>query len=85
MWHNVYLFKNTPRVIIASSVVFALLNFIENVIHFSIGVHHSPPDVVHNQHIIIVPQGMDLIKMICTMLIFALLQGICTALFLRYM
>lgn len=76
--HNYLLFRNAPHLIVASSIVFLALNFFENTIHYNIGAQHT--DLQH----MVVPKDEDLSRMILTMLIFAVLQGLCTALFVHY-
>jgi hypothetical protein len=65
------------HIIIISFTIFILLNIIENVIHYNIGRHRdvtfikiSPPSV------------QDWIKIIITMIIFGILQGILTVYFM---
>lgn len=79
MLHNFYLFRSAPRIMLVSSVVFVFLNFIENIIHYSIGVHSDKQSVR-----IIAPTRKDIIRIIATMLVFAILQGLFTYAFMKY-
>jgi len=67
--------KNTFHLFIISFIVFALLNTIENVIHYNIGKTSNRPLEISN------PTIIDWKKIIVTMIIFALLQGFLTMYF----
>ena len=67
--------KNTFHLFIISFIVFALLNTIENVIHYNIGKTSNRPLEISN------PTINDWKKIIVTMIIFALLQGFLTMYF----
>jgi hypothetical protein len=67
--------KNTFHLFIISFIVFALLNTIENVIHYNIGKTSNTEFEFSN------PTRNDWKKIIITMIIFALLQGFLTMYF----
>ena len=67
--------KNTFHLFIISFIVFALLNTIENVIHYNIGKTSNKEFEFSN------PTIIDWKKIIVTMIIFALLQGFLTMYF----
>jgi hypothetical protein len=67
--------KNTFHLFIISFIVFAVLNVIENVIHYNIGKTSNRPLEISN------PTINDWKKIIVTMIIFALLQGFLTMYF----
>ena len=67
--------KNTFHLFIISFIVFAILNIIENVIHYNIGKTSNTDFEFSN------PTRNDWKKIIVTMIIFALLQGFITMYF----
>ena len=67
--------KNTFHLFIISFIVFALLNTIENVIHYNIGKTSNTDFEFSN------PTRNDWKKIIVTMIIFALLQAFLTMYF----
>jgi hypothetical protein len=67
--------KNTFHLFILSFIVFAVLNIIENVIHYNIGKTSNTDFEFSN------PTRNDWKKIIVTMIIFALLQGFLTMYF----
>ena len=67
--------KNTFHLFIISFIVFAVLNIIENVIHYNIGKTSNKEFEFSN------PTRIDWKKIIITMVIFALLQGLLTMYF----
>ena len=68
-----YIIKNKKiHLIFISFCVFIFINLIENLIHYNIGRNHD------NELIINSPSKKDWIKIIITMIIFALLQGFLT-------
>jgi len=73
--YKLYHQKNTFHLFIISFVVFAILNVIENVIHYNIGKTSNHPLEITN------PTPKDWKKIIITMIIFALLQGSLTMYF----
>jgi hypothetical protein len=64
------------KIFIVSFLVFAVINIIENLIHFNIGKHSQ--DFIINFSI---PSFYEWMNIISTMIIFALLQAILTSLF----
>jgi hypothetical protein len=73
--YKLYHQKNTFHLFIISFIVFALLNTIENVIHYNIGKTSNAEFEYSN------PTRNDWKKIIITMIIFALLQGFLTMYF----
>lgn len=67
----------TPyHIIITSMIVFFLLNFVENIIHFSIGRNVENKNDANIK--VKIPEKYDLIKIIVIMVFFAMLQGVLT-------
>ena len=73
--YKLYHQKNTFHLFIISFIVFAILNIIENVIHYNIGKTSNAEFEFSN------PTRIDWKKIIITMIIFALLQGFLTMYF----
>ncbi len=73
--YKLYHQKNTFHLFIISFIVFALLNIIENVIHYNIGKTSNTEFEFSN------PTRNDWKKIIVTMIIFALLQAFLTMYF----
>jgi hypothetical protein len=73
--YKLYHQKNTFHLFIISFIVFAILNIIENVIHYNIGKTSNAEFEISN------PTIVDWKKIIVTMIIFALLQGFLTMYF----
>jgi hypothetical protein len=73
--YKLYHQKNTFHLFIISFIVFAVLNIIENVIHYNIGKTSNTEFEISN------PTFIDWKKIITTMIIFALLQGFITMYF----
>ena len=73
--YKLYHQKNTFHLFIISFIVFAVLNIIENVIHYNIGKTSNKEFEFSN------PTRIDWKKIIITMVIFALLQGFLTMYF----
>ena len=73
--YKLYHQKNTFHLFIISFIVFALLNTIENVIHYNIGKTSNTDFEFSN------PARNDWKKIIVTMIIFALLQAFLTMYF----
>ena len=73
--YKLYHQKNTFHLFIISFIVFAILNIIENVIHYNIGKTSNAEFEFSN------PTLIDWKKIIVTMIIFALLQGFLTMYF----
>ena len=67
----------TPyHIIITSMIVFFFLNFVENIIHFSIG--RNVENKYDGNIKVKFPEKYDLIKIIVIMVFFAILQGVLT-------
>lgn len=73
--YKLYHQKNTFHLFIISFIVFAVLNIIENVIHYNIGKTSNKEFEFSN------PTRIDWKKIIITMVIFAFLQGFLTMYF----
>lgn len=73
--YKLYHQKNTFHLFIISFIVFFILNIIENVIHYNIGKTSNKEFEFSN------PTRIDWKKIIITMVIFALLQGLLTMYF----
>ena len=73
--YKLYNQKNKFHLFIVSFIVFTLLNIIENVVHYNIGKTSNKEFQFTN------PTIIDWKKIIFTMIIFALLQGIFTMYF----
>jgi hypothetical protein len=73
--YKLYHQKNTFHLFIISFIVFAVLNIIENVVHYNIGKSSNIEFELSN------PTIIDWKKIIVTMIIFALLQGMLTMYF----
>jgi hypothetical protein len=67
------------KIFISAVVVFIILNIIENYIHYNIGRHHDSQLEFKN------PSSSDWIKIIITMIIFAILQGFFTLVLDKYL
>lgn len=64
---------NYKTIFLAGFISFIILNFIENVLHYSIGRSHQ------KNYNIVIPSKNDSIKIILIMILFAFLQGILTS------
>ena len=74
-----YFIKNKSiHLIFISFCVFIIINLIENLIHYNIGRYHD------SKLRMVIPSNKDWIKIIITMIIFALLQGFLTYYFNYY-
>jgi hypothetical protein len=72
-------FNGQYHIIIASMIAFFLLNFMENLIHFSIGRNvENKNDANINLKM---PEKYDIIKILVIMIVFTILQGLFTYLF----
>lgn len=60
---------HSVHILITSIIIFAIINIIENVIHYNIGKYTDKEVVIDN------PTRGDWIKIISVMIFFALLQG----------
>ena len=73
-------YKNSNyKIFISAVVVFIILNIIENYIHYNIGRHHDSQLEFKN------PSFSDWMKIIITMIIFAILQGFFTLVLDKYL
>lgn len=80
MYHFIQNYKNLPfTIFISSFIVFISLNIIENYIHYNIGRHYNETELKLSS-----PYLIDWIKIIITMIIFAILQGIFTIILYNY-
>lgn len=72
----VLLHKHAPsqKIFLISFFVFAIINLIENIIHYTIGREHK----IH----MILPTKEDMVRIFLIMVVFALLQGTLTCYFL---
>lgn len=73
--YKLYHEKNMFHLFIISFIVFAIVNIIENVIHYNIGKTSNTEFEFSN------PTIIDWKKILFTMIIFALLQGLLTMYF----
>jgi hypothetical protein len=73
--YKLYHGKNMFHLFVISFIVFAIVNIIENVIHYNIGKTSNAEFEFSN------PTIIDWKKIIITMVIFALLQGFLTMYF----
>lgn len=78
MFHIFYLFKETPHLIVISSVVFIILNLLENIIHYNIGRSSS-----EGKETFQFPKKKEFIRIIIIMIIFSILQGVLTWFFVQ--
>ena len=84
MFHCILTYRNAPHIMIVSIIVFMALNIFENIIHFSIGrnMNANKNDITDIR--LMKPRGSELGKIILEMIVFAVLQGLLTYLFLRW-
>ena len=66
-------------------IVFAILNFVENLIHYNIGIERTNNynNKRNNKFKLYFPNFHDFLKIITTMFIFSLAQGILTELLIK--
>ena len=66
-------------------IVFAILNFVENLIHYNIGIERTNNynNKRNNKFKFYFPNFHDFLKIITTMVIFSLAQGILTELLIK--
>ena len=72
------MFSKGLYLVIISMLVFGILNLIENIIHYSIGRSYTK-----NEFYLTIPNYNDFIKIIITMIIFGLAQGLLTEFFVK--
>jgi hypothetical protein len=70
--YKLYHKKGAFHIFLISFIAFAILNIVENIIHYSIGKTSNEKLEIIN------PSNEDWKKIIITMFIFALLQGVLT-------
>jgi len=79
MRHLIAQYNNLPiHLFVISFIVFLVLNIVENLIHYNIGIHSDD-----NKFKIKMPTKRDWIRIVITMLVFAFLQGFFVILFSR--
>ena len=64
--------------ILISMLVFGSLNLIENLIHYNIGRSHGSVEFIFN-----IPSLNDFVKILFTMIVFGLAQGLLTELIVQ--
>lgn len=72
--------SNNIKIFIASISAFLILNSIENVLHYNIGRTSGEDEIF----IPSVPTKKDCMRIFCIMMLFALLQGLLTLVFNKY-
>jgi hypothetical protein len=70
--------KSSVHLILVSFLVYIFVNLFENLIHYNIGKFSNKDDVKFDM-----PTPKDWVRIICIMVVFALLQGILTFYFNR--
>jgi len=73
-----YSIQIQPSIIVISFFVYLFVNFFENIIHYNIGRFSNKETKLE------LPSKKDLIKIVVVMCIFALLQGLLTSYFNKY-
>ena len=71
-----YYYGRTFHLFIISFLIYAILNMVENYIHYNIGKHNESNYNIKFSN----PSTKDWIKIVVVMFVFALLQGILTIL-----
>ena len=69
------MFSKGINLIVVSMLVFGILNLIENLIHYNIGRAHG-----NGGFVFYIPPLSDFIKILFTMIVFGLAQGLLTEL-----
>jgi hypothetical protein len=72
--------NTTTHIFIASISAFLILNSIENILHYNIGRTTDNDEIF----IATVPTKKDCLRIFCIMIIFAILQGLLTLFFNKY-
>jgi hypothetical protein len=70
--------SNSKTIFVAGFFAFIILNFIENIIHYSLGRSHQKTFTVK------LPSNGDFLKLTLIMFVFAILQGFLTELIDKY-
>lgn len=65
--------SNSRHIFIVSVIVFIILNIVENVIHYNIGLTPERLSLSFTA-----PSYVDWVRIICVMIVFAILQGVLT-------
>jgi hypothetical protein len=73
--------SNHIRIFIISMAVYIVINLVENMIHYNIGRNFEIEDVRDTK--IITPSSVDITRIISVMAVFAVLQGLFTAILTR--
>lgn len=69
----------TKHIFIISTLVYVVINLVENTVHYTIGRNF---DIKHVEDIVYIPPSpLDFVRIISVMAIFAILQGIFTVMF----
>ncbi len=74
------IFSRGFNLILISMLVFGALNLIENLIHYNIGRSHTHKD---GEFVFNIPTLSDFLKILITMIVFGLAQGLLTELFVQ--
>jgi len=75
-----YIISNTSfHIIVISFFVYIFVNFFENIIHYNIGKFSNEETKLE------LPSKKDFIKIVVVMCVFALIQGLLTNYFNKYM
>ena len=72
---------NHIRIFIISMAVYIVINLVENMIHYNIGRNFEIEDVHDTKFI--TPSSVDITRIISVMSVFAVLQGLFTAILTR--
>lgn len=72
---------NHIRIFIISMAVYIVINLVENMIHYNIGRNFEIEDVHDTKFI--TPSSVDITRIISVMAVFAVLQGLFTAVLTR--
>ena len=73
--------SNHIRIFIISMAVYIVINLVENMIHYNIGRNFEFEDVRDTKFI--TPSSVDITRIISVMAVFAVLQGLFTAILTR--
>jgi hypothetical protein len=73
--------SNHIRIFIISMAVYIVINLVENMIHYNIGRNFQIEDVHDTKFI--TPSSVDITRIVSVMAVFAVLQGLFTAILTR--
>jgi hypothetical protein len=73
--------SNHIRIFMISMAVYIVINLVENTIHYNIGRNFDIEDVRDTKFI--TPSSVDITRIIAVMAVFAVLQGLFTAILTR--